>query len=274
MKKSLKVLALGLAAVPCALMLTGCGDNDLHIVDTKGTYATSSSYAEVETYVEETPAATTELDSYRMVIRLDISTKINGRSLISANTESDTYVTFDGDVINMVSHMKGKASAMGFSENINESTYIINNTLWQKSAYTGEWESAFLYDASAYLGQALSFDNMFADLDANDQDLIDVDVDNSTEGTYKVRMTMAGSVLSGFVGGVDGSTLGEMSGLVTWDDAEIYFIFEDNKFVGSTMSVGVECSTETAQGTTEMTMDMEMEFAPYTGTLEFPDELV
>ena len=92
MKKSIKLMALGLAVVPCALMLTACGggaDND--IVDVKGDYEPiqESEYSAVIEQLDEGFSLDQIAKGLKAVITVDASADFeNGKFDLSYRAES------------------------------------------------------------------------------------------------------------------------------------------------------------------------------------------
>ena len=74
MKKSTKMLALGLVVLPCALFMTACGDKETNLVNTKGNYSAVSTtqYSNVVSSLEENGIdLTTAASGVRAVLKLD-----------------------------------------------------------------------------------------------------------------------------------------------------------------------------------------------------------
>ena len=94
MKKSIKMLALGLAIVPCALAMTACGNDDTGLVNSKASYkaAETTQYSSVINDLEEKGVnLETAFAGMRAVMKIDVEADFFGQE-IEMSMKSDTKV--------------------------------------------------------------------------------------------------------------------------------------------------------------------------------------
>ncbi|MBE7074248.1 MAG: hypothetical protein E7379_04085 [Clostridiales bacterium] len=275
MKKSLKTLAVGIAVIPCAFALTACGGNNHTLVDTTGSYSTTSSYASMQEYVANNEA-TTELNSYKMLINMDMSMSMMGMTVkTDSKTESIIKLSADGSTLNMSLVSTNKASGAGINENITTNLYIKDNYLTMNDGQ-GDWSHPYLLENfDQYTGSNLSMDQVFESFSANDLAGLNVKVDEN-ETTTKFKVTLDGSLLESFMEnsgalseGLD--IFGESS--FSYGDAIIYYVFENGAFVGATMDMEFNGSLSSEQGAMSFKCKIQFEFAQYEGDIVFPTDI-
>ncbi|MBO5394917.1 MAG: hypothetical protein J6A28_03325 [Clostridia bacterium] len=266
MKKSIKGLAIGLAVIPCALAMTACGGDD-RLVNTSGRYATESSYEEVATYLEDKELST-ELASFQIRMKADFSINTEAYKF-SMLTTGDMYMKVSGEgetaTIDMYSKATMSINQNGEKEELSEIAYINDNIEYTK--VQDSWEQLPI-DPADYISQySLDFETLFASLGTEDLDSIEVKVDKyENSGTFKVKMTMDASLLGDLTNFIAGEAAGyDMS----WDDLILYYIFENNQFVGAAIEIGAGIT----EGANSISLKATMELAPYAGEIEFPEEI-
>ena len=274
MKKSLKTLAIGLAVVPCALAFAACGPatpppDDFGLVDISGNYATESSYSEVVSVLEE-KEYTTDYRSFRLVMDMDMSFNM-GEMSAEVSRIRDVIVKLDSDDnINAKSTSTFKAEFAGVTdaENLDESqeSYIKDNYLY--SDLGDGWEQIYQTTIEEVAGQKLDIETMFADFDEDQKSQIEVYVDeNDATGTYRVKMQFAAENLAVFMEGVTEQIMEYGYEVTEWGNATIYYIFENNQFVGAELEMGM---TVDFLSVIEMDATIKIEFAKYDGEIDFP----
>lgn len=273
MKKSLKILAAGLAIIPCALALTACGGTSHELVDTTGSYREASSYDAVQEYVDETQT-TTELDQYRMMMNMTMS---GGGVKLTLNTNS--YIQFDGTTLNNYTSID-MAMSMKYigKEEFNTETCIKDNYLYS-STDLGGWTSPVQLDFSeleGYMGATLSLDEVFASLGEIDKEGLNVKVEQ-TEDATKFKIELDGSVLEAFMSSaMPGDD--EVAGITNVLDfsqatANIYYVFENNEFSGAALDINLKMTVSEGTASATISCRMTMEFAKFEGEIPFPTNL-
>lgn len=93
MKKSIKLMALGLAVVPCALMLTACGGNgDGNLVNIKGNYqeVASNDYSAVVQDIDAGFDLKEIAKGLRSVITIDASADLGAMGVVDLSLENES----------------------------------------------------------------------------------------------------------------------------------------------------------------------------------------
>ena len=267
MKKSLKALAIGAAIIPCALAMTACGEEP-RLVDTSGHYNTTSSYSEVQTHLEE-ENLNTDLNSYQLVMKISGDVNLGAGSPtfgVSMKIDNIFQISDDLQTLNSATTMDMTVSAGGRSESqtILEE-YIQNNTHYARVGGVGDWSYQDLPTISlpSYEGMTLDF-SQFESLTTLEQNSITVTIDNSDEDSYKVKMVLNPEILSAVTGEIEDyiNQSNFVSGNGHWGQATMYYIFENNEFVGAAMDTTITLSGATWK--------IQVDFAEYNGTIDFP----
>ena len=276
MKKSLKVLAASIAVIPCALALTACGGTGHTLVDTNGSYSQASSYSEVEAYVEDN-AITTDLESYKMLMDMDASISLAQFGDFDLTSKTESIIQYDDETLNM--YLKQTGSSAG--EEMSFETYVKNNYMYNSNGLGG-WTDGYpmeSYEIEEYVLGELSLENVFASLSATDLAGLTVKADINENAT-KFKITLDGQLLNSYIlqsGAMSGDEMQSFIGSnINYDDATMYYVFENNKFAGATMDISFSADIkdeETSATIMSMTCDLTIEFARYTGSIDFPADL-
>ena len=183
----------------------------------------------------------------------------------------DVIVKLDSDDnINAKSTSTFKADFAGVTdaENLDESqeSYIKDNYLY--SDLGDGWEQIYQTTIEEVAGQKLDIETMFADFDEDQKSQIEVYVDeNDATGTYRVKMQFAAENLAVFMEGVTEQIMEYGYEVTEWGNATIYYIFENNQFVGAELEMGM---TVDFLSVIEMDATIKIEFAKYDGEIDFP----
>lgn len=240
------------------------------IVDTSGEYITISSFGAVKNNLEEMELST-ELSSFRLVSNIEMSAENEGTS-VTINIIEDTTAVITGSGQNASIDAKTDASFIttqnGISSEESATQYVQDNTIW--APYEGSWMNAGTVAVADLMAVTLDFNNVFDYLDPQQQAQITVNAEiNESTGTYKVKMTMSSELIQSFAQSITES-LEEAGYIVSvWGDACLYYIFENNQFVGASLDMSL---TIDADGL-EIPTTVKIDFASFDGTIDFPAAL-
>ena len=297
MKKSIKMLALGLAVVPCALAMTACGNDDTGLVNSKASYkaAETTQYSAVINDLEEKGVnLETAFAGMRAVMTIDVEADFFGQE-IEMSMKSDTKVKSEikdgtissADLIaaqtNTVTLEMGKEKA-----SLGANMYI-----------TGGREYCDLSDihsllASVDMAQILPMpEKFYMNLNFGDETIsldsfkISNYIAQIPEGeygnaikvatyekddTYKVKVTIDSGLwnLPQYTPGTE-----EQISVKEMSDLELYFVFSNGNLVGIEAEMEADIVVLTSlDGTTvpPTTFEVEanLEIVPYTGEISIP----
>ena len=308
MKKSLKLMALGLAIIPSALVLTACGGGD-----EKGLVDTSGSYSAVETSAYE--SVLTELDSLgfnldNMLGGLQISLGLNASMNINGQNSTIT-VTSDNFIKNNSEEGALDASKIEASSfvNMNMTTAsggatatlsaILNQYITNGNQYVDLSQAQALTSIiSSVTGEALPSDKIYQNIIAEGAEnvvaipdysllnLLEVVPEGSwgsgiilekyeTETDYKVKATVKGEYIVNLIESqtaTDGFTINSMG------DVVLYIVYSNGVFAGSKLTASIDANIEVPvdEYTTmpiAISGSIEANILPFAGEIEYPTDL-
>ena len=303
MKKSIKMMALGLAVVPCALMLTACG-GDKNIVDIKGDYKPLET-AQYDAAVEEIDAGfnleevskglrsviTINAESnVGMLGKVDLSFK--NESILKSNTVDNVLNVEDIEGYSNVSaKMTIKAQGQSASETMSAKQYIVDgNQYVNLSGAESMLEMAQLTLPSKFY-QVLAKEGVHP-VELPDYKISDllamvpegtlsnetVSLSKSTEETgYKYKVVVDDVALNQIVN----EYLTETGVKVTFNnDVVFYALFENNQFMGAyldaqaTVEVVVPANYAGMFGEkVSVDLDLNLQVVGYEGNINYPSDL-
>lgn len=310
MKKSLKLMALGLAIIPSALVLTACGGGD-----EKGLVDTSGSYSAVETSAYE--SVLTELDSLgfnldnmlgglQVSLGLDAKMDINGQSSTITIT-SDSYMknnsqegTLDINEIDVSSYVNMNMTSVSAGTTATLSAvlnqYITDGKqyvdLSQAQAITSIINSSVETPIPEKLYQNLATgteSDVAVIPDYSLLTLLEIVPEGSwgegiilekyeTETEYKVRATVKGEYIVNLIETQAPADFKEAFKINSMDDVVIYIVYSNNTFVGATLTASIDAKV-TMQVDEYTTMpiaisgSIEANILPFAGEIEYPTDL-
>lgn len=312
MKKSLKAMALGLAIVPCALVLTACGGGDGGInINTDGNYVAveTTEYANVLADLQ-TRGLTIEdiVGGARLTLDVDADVNLGGITM-GVVMSSDNYVrnsseagTLDVTKVDMISEnsltMTTTAGEETTTTEASANMYFSQGV--QYVDLTGAEELLIGFGASLpsfKFSQSLVTGNPEEDVVAtpefNIADLLQyipegsygtgLVIETSEEGDdYKVRVTLNGTFMQEYVTGMIAESDPELASTVTFNsfgDIVIYVVCNADGLVGMnvTGSVDMSIAITVAEGQDPMLVtvdgDIELNMAGYNGEFDMPTDL-
>ncbi len=253
MKKSIKTLALGLAVIPCALLLTACGgNNNQGLVDVKGNYSNVQveEYSSVATKIDENLSNDSSfIDGVRIV--LDVKAKMPDstmtvkmdnkvKNISKIGTEESSQVVASSNL-----KMTTSAGKESYSQNLN--SYVSNNNayidmsnfliagpqimptkLYIPLPVSGEDES------DAITLPEINFTKLLEDIPAELLGDTFVIQTYENEGEYKVKATIKGEFLYEFLAPKISDLNSEtyQFELKNAKDLVVYVVFKDNNISG------------------------------------------
>ena len=311
MKKSLKMLALGLAVVPCALVMTACGDGKSELnINTEGSYQA----VEVTEYQNvlsdlENRGLTIEniLGGARLTIDLGAEIGIADQTM-TLDVASDNYLVNGSEAGQLDINKLGLVSENSLS--------IVSRTGDESSGSANLYlkDGSFYFDLSGSedLLKDFKVDSMIpayrlyqtiASGTADDvatmpefsiTDILnipgtdfgqDIIIETSEKGDdYKVKATVKGKFVQSLVEDVLSGMASE-AGMptITFNsigDIVIYVVYNADGFVGLNMSASVDMGLSIALGADPSARlpitikgDVEINMASYNGSLDFPSNL-
>ena len=307
MKKSLKLMALGLAIIPSALVLTACGGGD-----EKGLVDTSGSYSVVETSAYE--SVFTELDSLgfnldNMLGGLQISLGLNASMNINGQNATIT-VTSNNFIKNNSEEGTLDASKIEASSSVNMNmttsggatttlSAILNQYITNGNQYVDLSQAQALTSIiSSVTGEALPSDKIYQNIitegaenvvaipDYSLLNLLEVVPEGSwgsgiilekyeTETDYKVKATVKGEYIVNLIESqtaTDGFTINSMG------DVVLYIVYSNGVFAGAnlTASIDANIAVPVDEYTTmpiAISGSVEANILPFAGAINYPTDL-
>ena len=310
MKKSLKLMALGLAIIPSALVLTACGSSE-----NKGVVDTSGDFTAVETSAYE--SVLTELDGrgfnldnmlggLQVSLDLDAKMDINGQSSTITIT-SDSYMknnsqegTLDINEIDVSSYVNMNMTSVSAGTTTTLSAvlnqYITDGKqyvdLSQAQAITSIINSSVETPIPEKLYQTLATgteSDVAVIPDYSLLTLLEVVPEGSwgegiilekyeTETEYKVRATVKGEYIVNLIETQAPADFKEAFKINSMGDVVIYIVYSNNTFVGATLtaSIDAEVTMQVDEYTTmpiAISGSIEANILPFAGEIEYPTDL-
>ena len=307
MKKSLKLMALGLAIIPSALVLTACGGGD-----EKGLVDTSGSYSVVETSAYE--SVFTELDSLgfnldNMLGGLQISLGLNASMNINGQNATIT-VTSNNFIKNNSEEGTLDASKIEASSSVNMNmttsggatttlSAILNQYITNGNQYVDLSQAQALTSIiSSVTGEALPSDKIYQNIitegaenvvaipDYSLLNLLEVVPEGSwgseiilekyeTETDYKVKATVKGEYIVNLIESqtaTDGFTINSMG------DVVLYIVCSNGVFAGAKLTASIDANIEVPvdEYTTmpiAISGSVEANILPFAGAINYPTDL-
>lgn len=310
MKKSLKLMALGLAIIPSALVLTACGGSE-----NEGVVDTSGDFTAVETSAYE--SVLTELDGrgfnldnmlggLQLSLDLDAKMDINGQSSTITIT-SDSYMknnsqegTLDINEIDVSSYVNMNMTSVSAGTTATLSAvlnqYITDGKqyvdLSQAQAITSIINSSVETPIPEKLYQNLATgteSDVAVIPDYSLLTLLEIVPEGSwgegiilekyeTETEYKVRATVKGEYIVNLIETQAPADFKEAFKINSMDDVVIYIVYSNNTFVGATLTASIDAKV-TMQVDEYTTMpiaisgSIEANILPFAGEIEYPTDL-
>ena len=310
MKKSLKLMALGLAIIPSALVLTACGGSE-----NEGVVDTSGDFTAVETSAYE--SVLTELDGrgfnldnmlggLQVSLDLDAKMDINGQSSTITIT-SDSYMknnsqegTLDINEIDVSSYVNMNMTSVSAGTTATLSAvlnqYITDGKqyvdLSQAQAITSIINSSVETPIPEKLYQNLATgteSDVAVIPDYSLLTLLEIVPEGSwgegiilekyeTETEYKVRATVKGEYIVNLIETQAPADFKEAFKINSMDDVVIYIVYSNNTFVGATLTASIDAKV-TMQVDEYTTMpiaisgSIEANILPFAGEIEYPTDL-
>lgn len=272
MKKSIKMLAAGLAIVPCALLLTACGGGENKLVDTSGKYEVveTSSY---ENVLSDLDTKGFNLDSMlgglQMSFAIDAEMNMNGQKAL-ITIDSDNYMlnkseqgTVDVNKIETFSTLNFNMET-SVGEESSSMTAVVNQYIKDGNQYIDLTQAQTLATliSSMVGGETLPGYKLYQTLatgaesdvvtvpDYSLLNLLDI-VPEAEWGTniviekyeddsnYKVKTTVKGQYLQDLIesSASDGTTSTQLPfAFNSLSDVVIYIVYTDNQFAGVNIS--------------------------------------
>ena len=310
MKKSLKLMALGLAIIPSALVLTACGGSE-----NEGVVDTSGDFTAVETSAYE--SVLTELDGrgfnldnmlggLQVSLGLDAKMDINGQSSTITIT-SDSYMknnsqegTLDINEIDVSSYVNMNMTSVSAGTTATLSAvlnqYITDGKqyvdLSQAQAITSIINSSVETPIPEKLYQNLATgteSDVAVIPDYSLLTLLEIVPEGSwgegiilekyeTETEYKVRATVKGEYIVNLIETQAPADFKEAFKINSMDDVVIYIVYSNNTFVGATLtaSIDAEVTMQVDEYTTmpiAISGSIEANILPFAGEIEYPTDL-
>lgn len=311
MKKSLKLMALGLAIIPSALVLTACGGSE-----NEGVVDTSGDFTAVETSAYE--SVLTELDGrgfnldnmlggLQVSLDLDAKMDINGQSSTITIT-SDSYMknnsqegTLDINEIDVSSYVNMNMTSVSAGTTATLSA-VLNQYITDGKQYVDLSQAqAITSIISSVTGEALPSDKIYQNIIAEGAEnvvaipdyslltLLEIVPEGSwgegiilekyeTETEYKVRATVKGEYIVNLIETQAPADFKEAFKINSMDDVVIYIVYSNNTFVGATLTASIDAKV-TMQVDEYTTMpiaisgSIEANILPFAGEIEYPTDL-
>lgn len=310
MKKSLKLMALGLAVVPCALVLTACGGDDGKLVNTDGNYAAieTTEYASVLTDLETRGLSLDNiLGGARLTLDLDAEIDVLGTTMTASMT-SDNYVRntseqgqVDVKKIDMISEnslslvAETDGEAMEYSASVNQ--YLNGGVQYVDLTGAEELLTAFgmqnmITNYKFYQNLAKGDESDVAVLPSYSiTDLLDVVpeetwgtnviIEKSEEGDdYKIRTTIKGDFLKTMIESALSQGSEQTTSVVTFNsigDVVIYIVYNEAGLAGINVTASIDMIAnipldDTSSMPLAIKADVELNMVGYNGEFDFPSD--
>ena len=308
MKKSLKLIALGLAVVPCSLMLTACNGNG-DLVDISGNY-TKVETTDYSAIVDEVDAGFNLQEAakgLKLMLTIEASADLGDMGTIYLNMKNDVIAKanpVDGaisltdiEAYNSTSaDMKWTFGLEGQQESIDYSLgtkqYIVNGTQYVDFSEAGEILSTLPGESMPtkyYQVLATAETAPVVIPDYNLSSLLEMvpegnwgekfEISKSeTETGFKVKFVATKDVLNDAMASLNlnGFTL-EFT-----DKAELYMIYENNEFSGLNLNVAAKVVVNLPQDNSfaaligkQLTLNLNLnaQCVGFNGEIEYPSDL-
>mgnify|MGYP005771580285 FL=1 len=310
MRKSLKLMALGLAIIPSALVLTACGGSE-----NEGVVDTSGDFTAVETSAYE--SVLTELDGrgfnldnmlggLQVSLGLDAKMDINGQSSTITIT-SDSYMknnsqegTLDINEIDVSSYVNMNMTSVSAGTTATLSA-VLNQYITDGKQYVDLSQAqAITSIINSSVGTPIP-EKLYQNLATGTESDVAVIPDYSlltlleivpegswgegiilekyeTETEYKVRATVKGEYIVNLIETQAPADFKEAFKINSMDDVVIYIVYSNNTFVGATLTASIDAKV-TMQVDEYTTMpiaisgSIEANILPFAGEIEYPTDL-
>lgn len=310
MKKSLKMMALGLAIIPSALVLTACGGGEGALVDTSGNYTAikTSEYQNTITDLENRGFdIQSMLSGLHLSLELDATMTINDEQSTITVT-SDSYIknsSQDGYLdINQLEALSSLSMDMNMRSNGVESNLsgTLNQYILEGNQYA-DFSQAEAIMALINMATGITAPSKFYQTLATGtaEDVIELpDISLSTlvqaipagsfgtdivlekyenEGDYKIRITADGAFIEDLIAdNLANSEAGVDMTIELEDDIVIYIVYSNDNFVGANITASVNMSTMMSVGEGQLlqlsiTGSIEANILPFADEINFPTDL-
>ena len=308
MKKSLKMMALGLAIIPSALVLTACGGGEGALVDTSGNYTAieTSEYQNTITDLENRGFdIQSMLSGLHLSLELDATMTINGeQSTITVasdsymkNSSQDGYL--DINQLEALSSLSMNMRSNGVESNLSGT---LNQYILEGNQYA-DFSQAEAIMALINTATGITVPSKFYQTLATGtaEDVIELpDISLSTlvqaipagsfgtdivlekyenEGDYKIRITADGAFIEDLIAdNLANSEAGVDMTIELEDDIVIYIVYSNDNFVGANITASVNMSTMMSVGEGQLlplsiTGSIEANILPFADEINFPTDL-
>ena len=309
MKKSIKVLALGMAVLPCALMLTACG-GDKDIVNIEGDYQAvqTSSYSAITADVDAGLDLNEVANGCKALITIDATSTIQGlgeielgmrNEIIAKANQNDGQLhpadlelyqksTMDVTVTNTLTNEKAKMSNTA-------KQYLVDGT--QYIDFSGSQALLDVYKAmnpekdmpTRVYQVLLSGEGNPVDIpEVSLGDLLtlipegqwgednDLQISKSVSETgYKVKVVVKNSFVNSYVG----EMFAEQGLTINFtEDVEAYFVYENEEFAGFYLDADAEVNVTMPEeyasifgSTLTVDANINAQIIGYEGNISYPN---
>ncbi len=303
MKKSIKMLALGLAVIPCALIMTACGDKDdgNKKLDLTGNYSTVevSDYSSViEELDEKGIDIKTIADGVKATISLNANSEELGFNLI-LNSESclknySLLDTTEADKIEAISKNSISLTMDNQTTSYSANAYLIENNLYADLSsmadiltlvgtqfgyqippkfqmsipMTGECEPE-----NAQIPQ-ISYSQIFEYVPAELYGTGFILEKAQSGNDYKIKVTLKGEtlyeILSPIIDKASSKTEFNVS-LKEASDIVIYVVYNNSNLLGVSIDGGLKVDLQVSETqTATISLSLKMEAMTFSGNINFP----
>lgn len=297
MKKSIKMLALGLAVVPCALAMTACGNDDTGLVNSKASYkaAETTQYSAVINDLEEKGVnLETAFAGMRAVMTIDVEADFFGQE-IEMSMKSDTKVKSEikdgtissADLIaaqtNTVTLEMGKEKAsLGANLYITDGREYCDLSDIHSLLASVDMAEILPMPEKFYMNlnfgdETISLDsfkisNYIAQIPEGEYGNAIKVATYEKDDTYKVKVTIDSGLwnLPQYTPGTE-----EQISVKEMSDLELYFVFSNGNLVGIEAEMEADIVVLTSLDGTTVTpttfeVEANLEIVPYTGEISIP----
>lgn len=258
MKKSLKILALGLAVLPSMLFLASCGkkEEDRSIVNTSGKYTAveNSQIGEINEFLGDKIYENISGIKNRVLITMTYEDMKVTSEVIATYTNLDKLGTEEFGMSYIAYQNNKKIGTM----------YVQNNMLYSSvdKTYT-EFNVGSTSDDAVISPTEIDLSNLF--MDYTDTQLTDAQIKVYSKGdTYKINYINNDDTLDETLQNV----LESMSATnVTSNPTNMYLVFDQNEFVGMSSEVNLTCNISGYN----YKVNAIVETVLFDGEIEYPD---
>lgn len=307
MKKSIKLLALGLAVVPCALVLTACGNSDDgNLVDISGKYTPveTTSYNTIVEEIDEGFDLTEISKGLKAVLTVKATADLGASGKITLNMTNEELLkgnpTDNQLNINDIEMYTKNSISMKMVSGENEIKQSLSTKQYMKNgkAYmdlTGAEDFLALYDqemptkyyidyastAEADGSQTIAIpDYKVSDLlamipEGNWGEYVQISKSTSDNG-FKFKIIASAETLNTIVNAYEN----ELFDVTFTDDAEFYLIYNNGQFNGAYLDVNAKIDVYAAEGGEAymyfgehltVNVSVNAQVVGYNGQINFPD---